>query len=409
MTDLERDCDDREDRAAGRQTGVAALFSPLRLREVTFRNRIVIAPMQMYAAGADGIATDWHFQHLAKFAVGGAGAIFTEGLAIEPEGRATYADLGIWSDSQIPALRRTANFISSAGGRPCAQLHHAGPRASRRRPWDGLGPLTEDDAAIGEAPWTCKSASAQSFAAGWPTPHAVSIDEIKMLVDRFAAAARRCDEAGFDAVEVHAGHDYLIHSFLSPAYNFRQDGYGGSLDHRMRLAIEIAEAVRQAWPRSKPLFFRISCLDRPPGPWSLDDAAILARELCKAGVDLIDCSSSGTNDPRRDKGGKASPARGFQVPFARHVRHSAGVPTMAVGLILDGRQAAEIIEDGSSDLVAIGREALVDPHWPLRAAREIGVDPNWELWPRNYGFWLAARERAGVAPAEPHALPRPDT
>ena len=370
------------------------LFSPLGLREATLRNRCVISPMQIYAACADGRATDWHFQHLAKFAVGGAGAVMTEALAVDPCGRNTYADLGIWEDAQVAPLSRIAAFLKANGAVAGAQLHHSGPRGSRRRPWDGLGPLDESDLARGEAPWLPVGPDARERRAGLSPSHPLSIGEIARLVDRFAAAARRCAAADFDMLEVHAGHDYLIHSFLSPRLNARTDAYGGSLERRMRLALEVAEAVRSHWPAGRPLAFRISCVDRDPGGWGLDDAVTLARRLASLGVDLIDCSSSGTNDPS-DRG--RAPALGFQVPYAARLRADARVPTMAVGLIVAPHQADAIIRSGSADLVAVGREALFNPHWPLHAARALGADAGWRNWPACYGWWLDARERTGMA------------
>jgi 2,4-dienoyl-CoA reductase-like NADH-dependent reductase (Old Yellow Enzyme family) len=372
----------------------------LRIREAIFRNRCIIAPMQMYAADDDGLANDWHFQHLAKFAVGGAGGILTEGLAVEPVGRNTHKDLGIWSDHHIAPLRRITRFLREAGALAGAQLHHGGPRASRQLPWNGLGPLNSDDEAQGETPWLPVGPSAVPYGKGWPVPHELTRCEIQSVIGAFGSAAARCEAAGFDFIEIHAGHDYLIHSFLSPRYNYRNDAYGGDLAGRMRLALELAEHLRCRWPSAKPIFFRLSCVDRQSAGWTLDETVTLVRELHERGVDLIDCSSSGSNDPggRGDRAVRREPRRkGFQVQYASHVKQETGVSTMAVGLIVDAHQAEQIVAQGDADLIAIGRQALFDPHWALHASRSCGADPDWEMWPAAYGWWLKARETDGMA------------
>ncbi|WP_190823826.1 NADH:flavin oxidoreductase/NADH oxidase [Saccharopolyspora pogona] len=386
--------------------GRSLLFSPFTLRGVTFPNRIVIAPMQMYKTGPDGLATDWHFQHLAKYAIGGAGTVMTEGLIVDPIGRNTYGDCGIWSDDHVPPLRRIADFLHQQGTVAAAQLHHAGPKSARQRPWEGLGPLGEAEAARGEPPWQPVSSSDSRTIEGWHQPRAMTVAEIRELVTKYADAAQRVDAAGFDVLDIHAAHGYLIHSFLSPVANHRTDEYGGDRDGRMRLALEIAEAVRSVWPTEKPIFFRISCVDwrsdlddRNDG-WSIDDSCVLARELHGRGIDLIDCSSGGirAENSLLDFAKKRKKMRrGHQVPYAETIRNATGIPTMAVGVILDGPQAEAILEANQSDLVAIGREALTDPHWAVHAAQALGVDPGWGMWPPSYGWWLHLRERTGVA------------
>lgn len=381
------------------------LFSPWTLRGVTFPNRIVIAPMQMYMTAPDGLATDWHFQHLGKYAVGGAGTVMTEALIVDPIGRNTYGDCGIWSDDHVAPLARIAAFLRGAGAVPAAQLHHAGPKSSRQRPWEGLGPLGDAEAAKGEPPWQPVSSSAASSVAGWHQPRAMSSDEIKRLVEAYGAGARRVDRAGFDVLDIHAAHGYLIHSFLSPVANFRDDAYGGDIAGRMRLALEIAESVRANWPAQKPIFFRLSCVDwrrdlddRTDG-WTIEDSCVLARELQARGVDLIDCSSGGirAENSLMDYAKKRKKLqRGFQVPHAERIRKETGIPTMAVGVILDGPQAEAILQAGQADLVAIGREALTDPHWGLHAAQALGIDAGWRHWPPSYGWWLELRERIGI-------------
>jgi len=237
------------------------LFQPLTLRGVTFLNRVVIAPMQMYKAAPAGCATDWHFQHLAKYAVGGAGTVMTEALIVDSVGRNTYGDLGIWSDDHIAPLARIAAFLQDEGALAVAQLHHAGPKSSRQRPWEGLGPLGKAEAARGEPPWQPVSSMGDASVQGWHQPRAMSLDEIQRLLDAYAAGARRVNQAGFDVLDIHAAHGYLLHSFLSPVANQRHDSYGGDLAGRMRLVLEIAEVLRTEWPAGKPLSFRLSCVD----------------------------------------------------------------------------------------------------------------------------------------------------
>lgn len=386
--------------------GRSVLFSPYTVRGVTFPNRIVIAPMQMYKTGPDGLATDWHFQHLAKYAIGGAGAVMTEALIVDPVGRNTYGDCGIWSDDHVPPLRRVADFLHQQGTVAAAQLHHAGPKSARQRPWEGLGPLGDAEAARGEPPWQPVSSSDSRTIEGWHQPRAMTVAEVRELLTKYADAARRVDAAGFDVLDIHAAHGYLIHSFLSPVANHRTDEYGGDRDGRMRLALEIAEAVRSEWPAEKPIFFRISCVDwrrdlddRNDG-WTIDDSCVLARELHSRGVDVIDCSSGGirAENSLLDFAKKRKKVRrGHQVPYAETIRNTTGIPTMAVGVILDGPQAEAILRAGQADLVAIGREALTDPHWAVHAAQALDVDPEWGMWPPSYGWWLELRERIGVA------------
>ncbi|MGY2049745.1 NADH:flavin oxidoreductase/NADH oxidase [Methylobacterium sp. JK268] len=382
------------------------LFREFRLRDVTFPNRVVIAPMQMYKARPDGRATDWHFQHLAKYAVGGAGTVMTEALIVDPVGRNTYGDLGIWSDDQIPPLARIAAFVQEQGSLAAAQLHHAGPKSSRQRPWEGLGPLGEAEAARGEAPWQPVAASDGRSVTGWHQPRAMTVDEIARLVDDYGRAAARVERAGFDVLDIHAAHGYLIHSFLSPVSNTREDSYGGDRAGRMRFALEVAESVRAHWPSGKPLLFRISCVDWRPDldtrsdGWTIADSIVLARELAARGVDVIDCSSGGIraeNSMMDYAKTRTKLQRGHQVPYAEAIRRETGIPTMAVGVILDGPQAEAILQAGQADLIAIGREALTDPHWALHAAQALGTDPDWQRWPPSYGWWLELRDRIGVA------------
>lgn len=377
------------------QTAVseAKLFAPLELRGVRIPNRIVVSPMCQYSA-TDGIAGDWHFAHLAKYAVGGAGLVFTEAAAIEERGRITYGDVGIWRHDQVAPLRRIADFIRDQGAVPAIQIAHAGRKASMQRPWHGNGPMDVSDAARGERPWPIVAPSAEPVAEGWLVPHELDGEEIGRLHEAYRQAAGRALEAGFEVIEVHGAHGYLIHSFLSPLSNRRNDGYGGDRAGRMRFALEVAEIVRAAWPEERPVLFRVSAIDGLDGGWEIEDTVALARELKARGIDAIDCSSGGLT-------GSATAARirrepGFQVPFAETVRREAGIPTMAVGLITDAHQAEAILEAGQADLIALARELLYNPHWPLHAALALGADPEYERWPPAYGWWLVRRARTAA-------------
>ena len=367
------------------------LFTPLALRGVTLPNRIVISPMCQYSA-TEGLANDWHLVHLGKLAQGGAGMVMAEATAVEREGRITHGDLGLWDDAQVGPLRRITDFIRAQGSVPAVQLGHAGRKASMQRPWHGNGPLDDSDRARGEDTWDIKAPSAVPMDEGWLRPHAMSLDEIARLRTHFRAAAARALAAGFDVLEVHGAHGYLLHEFLSPLSNQRDDAYGGSFDNRVRLALEVTREVREVWPQDRPLFFRISAVDGIDGGWTLTDSVALARRLKTLGVDVVDCSSGGLM-------GSATAARvrrypGFQVPLASQVRRDAGVATMAVGLILEAAQAEQVLQEGHADLVAIGREALHDPNWPLRARGALGIGQDFAGWPDQYGWWLDKRARS---------------
>ncbi len=373
------------------------LLAPLALRGVALKNRIVISPMQQYAAGRDGLPTDHHLAHYGRLAMGGAGLVFTEALCVSPRGRLTYSDLGIWDDACVAPLARIADAVRGQGAAPGAQILHAGRKASVQRPWDGFEPLSGTDAAErGEAPWETVGPSALPANPGWPAPREMTPSDIDAALAAHAAAARRCREAGFDVLDVHAAHGYLIHTFLSPIGNRRRDGYGGSLDGRMRFALEAAEAVRSEWPDDKPLFYRISCIDDEEGGWTLDDSVELARELGKRGVDVMDCSSRGLGP--RGTPVVAPREQGFQVPFAERLKRDTGLAAMAVGLIMEPAYAESVVAEGRADLVAIGREALNDPNWPLHAARALMGDGAFEsVWQPRYGWWLSKRAKSLAA------------
>ncbi len=366
------------------------LFSPLQLRGITVRNRVVISPMCQYSAD-DGFANDWHLVHAGKFAQGGAGIVFLEATAVLAEGRITHGDLGLWRDEQVPALSRIVDFVRSQGAAPAIQLGHAGRKSSMSRPWEGNGPLTPELVAAGSIPWETIAPSAEPIGPGWMTPRAMEEADFKRVRDAFGAAARRAVGAGFDIAEIHAAHGYLLHSFLSPLSNRRDDRYGGDREGRMRFPLEVARIVRQAWPADKPVFFRCSSVDNDAAGWSIEDSVVLARRLVEIGVDVIDCSSGGIAGSAT-AAATAPRGLGFQVPFAERIRREAGIATMAVGLIIDPAQAEAVLADGKADLVAVAREALYDPNWALHAAAALGADETYARWPKQYGWWLTRRE-----------------
>ncbi len=368
------------------------LFTPLRIRDITIRNRIVISPMCQYSA-SDGVAGDWHMVHLGRYGTGGAGLVFTEAAAVERIGRITHGDLGIWSDTHRDALAPIAAFLKREGATPAIQLAHAGRKASMQRPWEGNGPLGEDEFTRGETNWPIQAPSTAPVMEGWLEPTAMTADDISRVVQAFADSARRADEAGFEVVEIHSAHGYLSASYLSPVTNTRTDRYGGDRLGRSRFLLETVEAVRGVWPDGKPLFVRVSAVDGSPAGWSLDDTVALARDLKAAGVDVVDCSSGGISGPVTAARGPA-PGPGFQVPYAEAVKRDGGISSQAVGLILEPEMAESILQEGKADLIAIGREALLDPYWAHHAARTLQADPEFESWPTQYGWWLNRRAKA---------------
>jgi 2,4-dienoyl-CoA reductase-like NADH-dependent reductase (Old Yellow Enzyme family) len=368
------------------------LFSPLTIRDVTFRNRIMVSPMNQYSA-VDGMATDWHFAHLAQYALGGAGLVCMEATKVERRGLGTVGDMGLWKDEQIEPIRRIASFLKSQGAVPGIQLNHAGRKAGTQRPWEGRGPVDRSVKIEGQEHWPVIAPSAVRYQDGWAMPKEMTPDDIAEVVGAFAQSARRSNDAGMDVLELHGAHGYLIHEFLSPVSNLRRDRYGGSLDNRMRFALEVTEAVRRLWPAGKPLFFRISAQDE--GGWSLDDSVVLARELKSLGVDAIDCSSGAINVPTLSVIPENVRLLGYQVPYAEKIRREAEIMTIAVGFIVKAEQAAAIIAEGKADLVAIAREMLYDPFWAVHAARKLGVDPEFRNMPPQYGWWLDRRAKTG--------------
>jgi 2,4-dienoyl-CoA reductase-like NADH-dependent reductase (Old Yellow Enzyme family) len=368
------------------------LFQPIALREVKARNRIVVSPMCQYSA-KDGHVGDWHLVHLGKFALGGAGIVFVEATAVERRGRITHGDTGIWDEAHIAGLKRIADFVRSQGAVPAIQLAHAGRKASMARPWDGNGPLRQEDLDRGDKPWSIIAPTEEKLGEGWIAPRAFQAGDFQTVLTAYRNAVRRAVAAGFDIVEIHAAHGYLLHTFLSPLSNTRTDEYGGSRENRMRFPLEVARTVRDAWPASRPMFVRVSSVDDVEGGWSVEDTVAFARELKAIGVDVVDCSSGGILGSATAATKTLLPrVPGFQIPFAERVRKDAGMKTMAVGLILTPQQAEEALQAGSADLIAVGREALYDPNWPLHAAQALGVDPDMARWPLQYGWWLTRRE-----------------
>ena len=377
------------DPAAGRPL----LFTPIEIRNVTFKNRVVIAPMATYSA-VEGIAQDFQFAHWGRLVLGGAGCVFVEATAVTDQGRITNGDLGIWSDAHVPALKRIAAFMKAHNVVPGIQLAHAGRKGSMQRPWFGNGALTAEDFARGEKQWDTVAPTAEPMAAGHIVPRALSVSDLATLKGHWVDAARRALEAGFDVLEIHNAHGYLMHQFLSPISNTRDDAYGGDFAGRTRFPLEVAEALRAEWPQDKPVFLRVSAVDGLDGGWSMDDTVVYAKELKARGIDVIDCSSGGLF-------GSATAARvkrtwGFQVPYAERVRHEAGIKSMAVGLIVDPVVAEDILQKGQADLIAIAREALVNPCWPQMAEIALGRNASDAMdgWPVQYGWWLKHRERS---------------
>jgi 2,4-dienoyl-CoA reductase-like NADH-dependent reductase (Old Yellow Enzyme family) len=338
-----------------------ALLTSLTIREVTFRNRIGVSPMCQYSS-QDGFANDWHLVHLGSRAAGGAGLVMMEATAVEARGRISPQDQGIWKDEHIEMLARIAAFIRQQGAAAGIQLAHAGRKASTQRPWDGHGMVP-----VEAGGWQPVAPSALPFDPAAPPPAALTTAEIAGLAEAFAAAARRALHAGFQVAEIHGAHGYLIHEFLSPLSNHRTDEYGGSFENRIRFALEVARAVRAAWPENLPLFTRLSASDWVEGGWTLDESVELSRSLKALGVDLIDCSSGGLAPQQ-----KIALGPGYQVPFAERIRREAGVMTAAVGMITTPQQAEEIVQSGQADLVLLAREFLRDPYFALHAGQALG-------------------------------------
>jgi 2,4-dienoyl-CoA reductase-like NADH-dependent reductase (Old Yellow Enzyme family) len=349
------------------------LFDPLPLRSITARNRIAVSPMCQYSS-VEGFANDWHLVHLGSRAVGGAGIVFTEATAVAPEGRISPCDLGLWDDAHITMLQRITSFIEAQGAVPGIQLGHAGRKASVARPWEGGEQLP-----LNQGGWETIGPSTLPFRAGQRAPRAATEEDLTRLVEDFQAAAKRALTAGFKIVEIHAAHGYLLHAFLSPVANQREDAYGGSLENRSRLLLRVVAAVREVWPSELPLFVRISADDWLPGreAWTIDQSVALVHMLQPMAVDLIDVSSGGTDPAQQIEVGA-----GYQVPFAARIRQETGMATGAVGMISTAAQAETIVRSGQADLVLMARELLRDPHFPLHAAADLHAHE--VKWPHQY-------------------------
>ena len=345
---------------------MAKLFEPLKIRDVEFRNRIVVSPMCEYSS-IDGFASDWHLVHLGSRAVGGAGLIFTEAIAVSPEGRISPSDLGIWKDEHIDFLKRIVTFLHEHGAVAGTQLAHAGRKASVDAPWRGGKELSME-----EGGWGTVAPSSVPFKHGDRHPHELTREEIKKVVSDFKDAATRAFKCGFKVLEIHAAHGYLINEFFSPHSNLRTDEYGGSFENRIRVLSEIIEAVQSVWPKENPLFVRISATEWNENAWNIDDSVKLAKILMEKGVDLIDCSSGGNVYKAKIELGPM-----YQVPFAEKIKKESGIMTGAVGLITTAQECEDILQSGKADMIFLARQMLRDPYFPLHAAKELGVDVKW--------------------------------
>lgn len=347
---------------------MSTLFSELKIKSTKFRNRIFVSPMCQYSA-QDGIANEWHLVHLGSRAVGGAALVMTEAVSVSPEGRISHYDLGIWNGKQVEAFIPITNFIKKQGAIPGIQLGHAGRKASVHRPWEGGGPLLEN-----EMPWKTIAPSPLPFAPEYPSPREMNSEDIKKVIYHFRQAAQNSLQAGFQVLELHMAHGYLLHQFLSPLSNQRHDEYGGDFKNRVRFPLAVARSVREVWPADLPLFVRISCTDWVESGWDLEQSIEFSNMMKDIGVDLIDCSSGGIQP-----GIKIPTSAGYQVPFAEKIRATTGIITAAVGLITQAKQAEKIITSHQADAVFLARELLRDPYWPLKAAKDLSVDIPWPV------------------------------
>jgi 2,4-dienoyl-CoA reductase-like NADH-dependent reductase (Old Yellow Enzyme family) len=367
---------------------MTTLFTPVTYRGLTLKNRVIVAPMCQYSA-RHGFANDWHLVHLGRFALGGFSLVIVEATGVSAEGRISYGCLGLWDDAQIGPLRRITDFLHQNGAAAGIQLAHAGRKASSPLPWRGAFNETEEEkAALAFESWTPVAPSAERHTASSPLPAALDAAGMDRVREDFVAAARRAEAAGFDMIELHSAHGYLLNQFLSPVANKRQDEFGGSLANRMRFPLSVARAVRAAWPSEKPVFARISVTDWIEGGVTVEESIAYARELKDIGIDVIHCTSSGFD------GAKIPVGPLYQVPLAEAVRKGAGIPTAAVGLITKAQEAESILASGKADIVALARQALDDPNWPLHAMRELGVAGSYANWPQQAGYAVRNKDRA---------------
>lgn len=364
-----------------------ALFDPITIKSKVFRNRIVLSPMCQYKA-VDGLVSDWHFQHYSRFAFSGLGAAFIEATGVSPEGRIGHGCTGIWSDEHIQGLSKIVKVFKEYNCVSGIQLAHAGRKASFLRPWDGASPITKNDS--DEPAWQTIGPSAIPINDSSPIPKEMTIEDIEKVKSDFKKAAQRADKAGFEIIEIHGAHGYLLHSFFSPISNKRNDKYGGSFENRTRFALETVAEIKSVWPENKPIFFRISSVDAPGEGATIEDNVKFAKALKLAGVDVIDCSSGGiTGSPILNKS-KIIP--GFQVPYSEKIKNEAGISSMAVGAIINPDQANDIILNKRADFVALGRELLADTQWVYKAATFFNLENAKSFLPDSYSFYLSRRD-----------------
>jgi 2,4-dienoyl-CoA reductase-like NADH-dependent reductase (Old Yellow Enzyme family) len=373
----------------GSDTTRPKLFQPLTIRGVTLKNRLVVPPMVHYRCDPGNSCGAFHVVHLGRYALGGFGLVFVEATAVEEVGLINEHDLGIWNDAQVESYKPLIAFMKRQNTAIGIQLAHGGRKSSSQTAMQGMGPLTEENLNAGAKIWQPVGPTAEPVAKGWLTPRQLTTAECKAMVGTWAHAARNAVKAGFDVIEIHTAHGYLLASFLSPVSNTRNDEYGGDRAGRMRLPLEIVEAVRREMPATMPLFLRVSAVDGTQEGWNMDDTVAFARELKVRGVDVIDCSSGGI-------AGAATAAQvprslGFQVPFAERVHKEADIATMAVGIILEAQQAETILEHGQADLIAVGRQSQYNPNIALHWAHDLGINRRFEDWAPEYGWWLEKR------------------
>jgi 2,4-dienoyl-CoA reductase-like NADH-dependent reductase (Old Yellow Enzyme family) len=373
------------------------LFSPFPLRDVVLKNRVVVSPMWQYA-GQHGRPGDWHLMNLGRLADGGSGLVMQEGTSVERRGCGTVGDLGLWSDESLSFYRRMTALVRACGAVPGVQLMHSGRKARQQLPWEGRGPLARTPAIEDWDAWELIAPSPLAHAPGLPVPREMGLADIQQVVEAFAAAAVRADRAGYEVLQIHAAHGYLLHTFLSPLSNHRTDAYGGGFAGRARMLLEVVEAARAVWPAGRPISVRLSCLDGVAGGWSLEDTFALVGLLHARGVDLIDCSSGGMDNSAFTEG--LPVAYGYQAGLAAAVRRETGVPTAAVGLIVHAHQAEQLLAGGQADLLCLARELIYNPNWPLDAARKLEAPQGFDVLQRRSALWLHKR-----AAAVPHLVP----
>src|ERR1700730_5740091 len=382
------------------------LFQPLKIRGLTLKNRLVVPPMVHYRAAPGNICGTFHNVHLGRYALGGFGLVFVEATAVEEVGLINEHDLGIWNDAQVQSFKPLIAFVKGEKTAIGIQLAHGGRKSSSQRAMDGMGPLTPQEIKAGAKTWQPVGPTSEPVAPGWLTPHQLTTEECRAMVRTWAAAARNAVKAGFDTIEIHTAHGYLLASFLSPVSNTRNDEYGGDRNGRMRPPLEIAEAVRKEMPSDMPLFVRVSSVDGTQEGWNMDDTVVFGRELKARGVDVIDCSSGGIAGAAT--AAQVTRALGFQVPFAERVRKEADIATMAVGIILEAEQGEAILEKGQADLIAIGRQSQYNPNIAHHWAHDLGINRRFEDWSPEYGWWLEKRIKTmeGFATPTGAVIPR---